>query len=160
MKVFQDIKILQQLLKEAGNRGDSVTVNIVSIENNCGHSESDKDSKSLSLEFSGTNSGVLENKPCKSRCLLPRSGLPAKEIQFFDIDIDYDILFNLIDKLSTPRLDVLMYSIFKMCADRGMTRQETADWLGMAFSTASNWFNRFGLKPLRKPKKVKERVCQ
>jgi len=134
MKVSQDMRILQQFLKDVGERGDGATVNIISIENNYNCDSNPEDDSEI--------------KSPKSRCAIPKPEISSKQIQHFNSD-NYEIVYDFINKFPTPRLDTLLCSIFKMCVEKEMTRQETADFLGMAYATASSWFKRFNLKPPR-----------
>ena len=139
MKISQDTKILQNFLSNFKDGQGNITLNF--IENLVVGNETvigDSDSEVLPAP--------------KNRCSLPRSEISPKELQYLPeiSNKARQILFEFVGKLPEPRINTLMYWIFKICVDNNMTRQETADWLGMSFTTASNWFKRFNLKPKRK----------
>lgn len=144
MRVLQDTKILQQLLStQKDGQGGNITLNF--IENIVVGDDA----------VIGDSDNATLPSPRKSRCALPRSETSPKQLQYLP-EISEDArreLRDFIERLPGPRIDTLMYWIFRVCADTGMTRQDTADWLGMSFATASRWFKRFNLNPKKGERK-------
>jgi len=146
MKISQDTKILQNFLSNFKDGQGNITLNF--IENLVVGDET---------VIGDSDSGTTALPAPKDRCALPRLEIPPKQLQYFPEipDKARRVLHDFIGQLPEPRINTLMYWVFKVCVDNNMTRQETADWLGMTFTTASNWFRRFNLKPRREARRKK-----
>lgn len=134
-KMIQDIRIAQNIVKEAIARhpDDNLTINIVNVQ--IGSSSIEK---------------PIESQPqieAKKALLLDTPSIEFKSSAAIPDEI-YHVLETVMQSLPKPRHDSLIRMMYETAYRKFNTTREMAEWLGVERSALYPWFKKLGL-PLK-----------
>lgn len=138
----QDIKIFNQVIKDALNTNPDAAINLVAIGNVVfgNVTEGGMDNRQLQVPQDDVKQhNKLLNVPGPSGC-------SAYEIGKIPIPLDaYCLIEQLLELLPEPKLDLLVYCVFKYASTKFNTIDEAAKFLGMNRTTLTYRFKSLGL---------------
>ena len=125
MKVDQ--KFLQQIFSDLP--GGKAAINIIVAE-------------TINLGGPNDTKAIPHTTP---RLQLPRFDLKALPRP----EGDDEALFEILEKTPEPRMPTLMFLSFRVCVEKGMSRGEIAEFLGLTLGSVDSWARKYDLKPKR-----------